>query len=291
MTESPIPPPPSTSPAAPPREPQAALNIPPPPPPEPAAASKKTDIDDDPMVTVAGVAAVADTVEEVVGDGDGEASQFIFWLSLAGLILSYLAITHNPGEPGVIIGVGVYVIGYLILLSGLFAFYLIGGGLVGLYMNLFEDGDIPYLYLFGALGVGALLMWLLSLVPKQAMRNLRIASWLAMFAGPAIMIMSGANITGSLCIIVSILWLILFIIGMTVNCAVRKVGNAIDSAIDRRLNANKNVTPAPTGVPSATAAAAPVRRLKTAAPIRKVHPVTPALHQKPAEHSNTSTTE
>jgi hypothetical protein len=129
------------------------------------------------------------------------------------------------------------------------------------------------------MGGGALIWWIRSLIPGNVMRTMQKISWLAMFAGPGIMIASGANITGTLNIIVSIIWLIFFLVGMTVNYAAKKVGNAIDSALTGRPKTKTPVRAA--AGQGAHKGAAPVRRLTPATPVRRLKPVVPANPSTP----------
>lgn len=168
-------------------------------------------------------AALADTVADVAGDDGDECLTFILGLAAAGVVLSYLGLKSNPGNETVQLGVYIYWAGYAVLLTRIIPWFLIIGGFVGLYMNIFEGKDLPYEWIIGGIGAGALILLIRYLIPKNIMSIIQKVSWVLMFVGPAIMISGGADKTGPLCMVVSFIWLLIFAFAAAVSAIFSKL--------------------------------------------------------------------
>ena len=159
-------------------------------------------------------AVVTDAVDNLITDDDeDECSNFILGLAAVGVILSIIGYKYNKDSSGVMMGICIYMTGYAVLLLRILPFWLIAGGAGGLAGCIFSSGTTLLLWLsLAALGVGLLSLLIRYLIPQRIMRIIQKISWVFMFAGPYIMLSSGADKTGLLCMAVSVLWFLLFCI-------------------------------------------------------------------------------
>lgn len=245
---------------------------------------KKEDDSIDNGEKLVAAAAVGDLVSDVItGDDDDRFTTFLLGLSVAGIALAYLGITSNPGSTMVFLGACIFLSGYFVLLTRILPLYLIGGGLVGIYYNLFEGASIPYIYLIVAIIVGGLVMWGRSLIPPHILRTIQKFSWLVMFGGPLLMFAGGATITGTLILIVSGMWLVLFSITASVSYVVNKVTTAAVNKLDKLLGEDNPKPATSTGSQASQLRKLPAQSTTVKMSAMSAGAHTPQLRKLPAQ--------
>ena len=149
-------------------------------------------------------------------DDPGDAWMDIFIVShlliFGGLLFSFLALNLNPGNSTVQLGVYIYWVAYVGVLNSYSPFMLIVGGILCIYMNIFEDATISYGTIFKAIAIGVFLLCIRRHITKNAMSIIKKVSWSFMLIGPALMLMGGAAQTGMTCFIASSIMLFLYAI-------------------------------------------------------------------------------
>lgn len=181
---------------------------------------------------IAATALIGDEVVNLVtGDDEDECTEFILYLAAAGAVCAIAGFFLNKDNSGIMMGIYLYMAGYAVLLLRIMPFYLTIGGLVGTGVYLFGPATTLVLWIsLVALGVAGLCYLIRYLIPQYIMRIIKKISWLLMFAGPGIMLANGANITGTICMVVSVLWFILFVSHTVISKGVEKISEA---AVDR----------------------------------------------------------
>lgn len=220
-------------------------------------------------------AAVGDTIANVFGDDDDdEAMNFILGLAAAGIIFAGLGIYSNSGNVGVMVGAIIYLIGYAVLMLRIMPIILVGLGLGGFYFILTEDTNLPFYVPLACLGIGGLGFLIRYLIPKHIMRIMQKASWVVMFGGPIVMCASGATITGSLCMVVAGLWLLLFLFRAVIVGIINMVFNFLFGWLlgPREIPGKKQKTTVPVSAVKPNPA---VKRKTSAKPEAVVKPKAP----------------
>lgn len=165
-------------------------------------------------------------------DDEQESTIFILGLAATGVIFPSIGYVCNMDNGDVQMGIYFFMVGYAVLLLRIMPFWLTAGGMGCLLVSVSGNGTTLLLWLsLVLLGIGLSGYLIRYLVPQSIMRILKKLSWVLLFVGSHIMISSGAEISGGLCMVVSALWFLLFLI------------RYICSKLSGRVHQTKNVGP------------------------------------------------